>query len=338
MSWDDGEPKMSNVFSEKLTKEFGPQRRYDEPLAEHHRNIAASLQAHTEDIIFALLNYLHDITHCDNLCLAGGVALNSVANGKIFSNSPFKEIYIQPSSSDAGTSLGAAYYVYNCILNQRTTFVMDTAYWGADFDSQQIAGAVNSCQHKLNGFIITEIKDQQILCRKVAEYIAEGKIIGWFQGRMEWGPRALGNRSILADPRNPKMKDALNARIKKRESFRPFAPSILEERIADFFEIDYPDPFMTKVYPVKKEKRGLIPAVTHIDGSGRLQTVSQKTNPLYWILIKEFENIAGIPIVLNTSFNENEPIVCTPKEAIDCFLRTKMDKLVIGQLVISKQE
>ena len=337
MTWDDGEPKVENIFSEKLKKELGPQRRYDEPLTQYHKNIAASLQAHTEDIIFSVLNHLYKLTKCKNLCLAGGVAMNSVANGKIFNNTPFKEMYVQAAAGDAGTSLGAAYHVYNSLLKQKRDFVMDTASWGLGFDEKNISGVLEKYKTKLVGCKVTKLNDEYLLCRKTAEHIANGNIVGWFQGRMEWGPRALGNRSILADPRNPKMKEILNARIKKRESFRPFAPSILEEKTGEYFEIDYPDPFMTKVYPIRKDKQKLIPAVTHVDGTGRLQTVSQRDNPLYYRLIKEFEKITDVPIVLNTSFNENEPIACKPEEAIECFLRTKMDVLVLGNFVITKQ-
>ena len=337
MTWEKGEPEMKNLFSRKLVKMLGKERLYGEPINKHHHDIAATLQAKTEEIIFSILNHLYKLTKSKNICLAGGVAMNSVANGKIFDHTPFKKIYVQAAAGDAGTSLGAAYHVYNSLLKEKREFVMNTASWGPGFDEKDISGVLEKYKTKLLGCKITRLSDEYLICKKTAEYIANGNIVGWFQGRMEWGPRALGNRSILADPRNPKMKDILNARIKKRESFRPFAPSILEEKTGEYFEIDYPDPFMTKVYPIKKDKQKLIPAVTHVDGTGRLQTVSRRDNPLYYRLIKEFEKITDVPVILNTSFNENEPIVCKPKEAIECFLRTKMDVLILGNFVISKK-
>ena len=266
--------------------------------------------------------------------------MNSVANGKIFDRTPFEEIYIQAAAGDAGGALGAAYYVWNHELNQPRDFVMDHVYWGPGFSEDEISEqlSVNSEQLRKKDCIIERIEKDADLCKTVAKEIADGKVVGWFQGRMEWGPRALGNRSIVVDPRRAEMKDVLNARIKKREPFRPFAPSILLERVGDYFEKDYPDPFMIKVYPVKPNKRVEIPAVTNVDGTGRLQTVRKEDNPLYWQLIKEFENLTGVPVVLNTSFNENEPIVCTPQEAIDCFLRTKMDVLAIGKHLVRKTQ
>jgi carbamoyltransferase len=217
---------------------------------------------------------------------------------------------------------------------------MEKAYWGPGFSEDEISKnlLLNSERLKKQNCAIGHIEDETKLCKLTAKEISDGKVVGWFQGRTEWGPRALGNRSIVVDPRRSEMKDVLNERIKRREPFRPFAPSILLEKVGDFFEKGYPDPFMIKVYPVKPEKRALIPAVTHVDGTGRLQTVRKEDNPLYWQLIKEFEKITGVPVVLNTSFNENEPIVCTPEEAIDCFLRTKMDVLVIGNYVVRKLE
>jgi len=336
MSWDGIEPKLSDVFSKRLIEALGPPRRYEEPITEHHADIAASLQAMYEKAFFHILNYLYERTKIKNLCLAGGCALNSVANGKIFDNTPFEEVYIQPAANDAGGSLGAAYYLYHQILGKQRNFVMDKAYWGPDFSEAEISEKLKVKSEELNNCKIEKIDNEDELCKKVAKYIADGKVVGWFQGRMEWGPRALGNRSILVDPRRAEMKDILNARIKRREPFRPFAPSILLEAVGEYFEKDYPDPFMIKVYPIKEEKRKIIPAVTHVDGTGRLQAVSKEENPLYWRLIKEFEKLAGVPVVLNTSFNENEPIVCTPDEALDCFLRTKMDVLVLGNFIISK--
>jgi carbamoyltransferase len=293
-------------------------------------DLAASLQALTEEIYFALLNYLYKVTKSQNICLAGGVALNSSANGKIFEKTPFKEIFIQPAASDDGGAIGAAFYLWNHILNQKRSFIMEHAYWGPKYSEDEIELALNK-----NNLNYVKLKDEELL-PKVAKDIADGKIVGWFQGRMEFGPRALGNRSIVVDPRRKEMKDILNERIKRREWFRPFAPSILEEEVDKWFEINYPEPFMIKTYKWKEEKRHLVPAVVHEDGTGRLQTVSKKTNPRYWQLIKEFQNLTGIPVVLNTSFNENEPIVNKPEEAIDCFLRTKMDVLVLENFYVSR--
>ena len=336
MLWEDSEPILGHAYSDRLIEKFGPERRYGEPITEHHQDIAASLQAMYEKAFFHILNYLYERTKIKNLCLAGGCALNSVANGKIFDNTPFKEVYIQPAANDAGGSLGAAYYLYHQIFGKQRNFVMDKVYWGPDFSEAEISEKLKVRSEELNNCKIEKIDNEDELCKKVAKYIADGKVVGWFQGRMEWGPRALGNRSILVDPRRAEMKDILNARIKRREPFRPFAPSILLEAVGEYFEKDYPDPFMIKVYPIKEDKRKVIPAVTHVDGTGRLQTVSKEENPLYYKLIKEFEKITGVPVVLNTSFNENEPIVCTPDEALDCFLRTKMDVLVLGNVIICK--
>ena len=264
--------------------------------------------------------------------------MNSVANGKIFDKTPFKDVYIQAAAGDAGGAVGAAFYVWNQVLGQKRDFVMETAYWGPGYEETEIRSSVEGRESELKelGCSVKKINEKAQLCKAIAEKIAEGKVVGWFQGRMEWGPRALGNRSIVVDPRRAEMKDVLNSRIKRREPFRPFAPSILLEKTGEYFEKDYPDPFMLKVYPVRPEKRAVIPAVTHVDGTGRLQTVKKEDNPLYWLLIKEFENLTGVPVVLNTSFNENEPIVNTPDQALDCFLRTKMDVLVLGSLMITR--
>jgi carbamoyltransferase len=261
--------------------------------------------------------------------------MNSVANGKLFARTPFKEVYIPSAAGDSGTAIGAAYYTWNCILGKPRSFVMDSAYWGPGYTEEEMDAALAGVRES-KGYSAKAYPDEKKLCKATAERIAAGDVVGWFQGRMEWGARALGNRSIVVDPRRAEMKDILNARIKRREPFRPFAPSILAEAVGDFFEINYPDPFMVKVYPVRKEKRGVIPAVTHVDGTGRLQSVHKETNPRYWNLIKAFEGLTGVPVVLNTSFNENEPIVCTPKEALDCFLRTKMDVLVLGNTMLKK--
>lgn len=339
MTWDSGEPTMAPVYSERFVEDFGKPRNPGDQLTDFHRDLAASVQACTETIIFNLIRDLHARTQSPRLCLAGGVAMNSVANGKIFDHTPFRDVYIQSAAGDAGTALGAAYYVYHQEMGKPRKFVMQSSYWGPEYDSKEVEKEIKNRQAELdsNRCGIQRLNDDNVLCRHVAELIAQGKVVGWFQGRMEWGPRALGNRSILADPRKQEMVHILNAKIKRRESFRPFAPSVLLEKTGDYFEKDYPDPFMLKVYPVRTDKRDLIPAVTHVDGTGRLQTVSQEDNPLYYHLISEFEKLTGVPIVLNTSFNENEPIIDTPQQALDCFLRTRMDGLALGPFVIERK-
>jgi carbamoyltransferase len=338
MTWDTGAPQMGLVFSPEMEQLLGPQRAPGEPLTAGHERIAAALQLVYEEVLFHLLNHVYKKVKISNLCLAGGCAMNSVANGKIFHRTPFKEVYIQAAAGDAGGAIGAAYYVWNQTLQRPRKFVMTSAYWGPQFSEAELSAAIAARQDELAtaNCTVEKIDDTIALCRYTAKEIASGKVVGWFQGRMEWGPRALGNRSILADPRKKAMQDVLNARIKRREAFRPFAPSILLDAVDEYFEQKYPDPFMIKVYLIRPEKRALIPAVTHVDGTGRLQTVAEKDNPLYWRLIKEFEHITQIPILLNTSFNENEPIVCQPQEAIDCFLRTKMDVLVLGPYVMQR--
>ena len=338
MTWEGGEPNMGPVYSKEMEQLLGSSRKPDDAIEKRHQDIASSLQAMYEKAFFHLLNYVYERTQTKKLCLAGGCAMNSVANGKIFDRTPFEEIYIQAAAGDAGGALGAAFCVWHQILGHERDFAMEHAYWGPEFSKAELGNEleVKSKELKEEGCSIEEVKDDGELCRQTAKMIAEGKVVGWFQGRMEWGPRALGNRSIVVDPRRAEMKNVLNARIKRREPFRPFAPSILLERVGDYFEKDYPDPFMIKVYPIRREKRAEIPAVTHVDGTGRLQTVRREDNPLYWKLIKEFEKLTGVPIVLNTSFNENEPIVCHPKEALACFLRTKMDILVLGNYMVQR--
>jgi len=340
MTWDGGEPKMGPVYSNEMESFLTFYRKPDEPIEKRHKNIAASLQVMYEKAFFNLLNHIHDQTKNSTLCLAGGCAMNSVANGKIFDQTPFEEVYIQAAAGDAGGAVGAAYYVWNQVLEKPRNFVMEIAYWGPWFSEDEISEklSVNGERLSKQDCKIEHVEDETKLCKLTAKEISNGKVVGWFQGRMEWGPRALGNRSIVVDPRRSEMKDVLNERIKRREPFRPFAPSILLDKVGDYFEKSYPDPFMIKVYPVKPDKRALIPAVTHVDGTGRLQTVRKEDNPLYWRLIKEFEKITGVPVLLNTSFNENEPIVCTPEEAINCFLRTRMDVLVMGNHMIRKLE
>jgi carbamoyltransferase len=330
MTFDEGAPEIGTMYSEKFVDVFGPPRQPGEPLTDHHRDVAASLQAMLEEGEFALVRRLARDTGEPALCLAGGVALNSAFNGKVLPETPFADIYIQPAANDAGTALGVCYYLYHHVLGRPRRYVMDRAYTGPEFDADHIARALDRAG------IAAESLDADEVARRAARLVADGNVVGWFQGRMEWGPRALGNRSIVADPRRVDMKDILNARIKHREPFRPFAPSVTLEAVGDYFDQTYPDPFMVKVYQVLPDKRGVIPAVTHVDGTGRLQTVDRQANPRYWRLIKEFERITGVPVILNTSFNENEPIVCTPEEAIDCFLRTRMDALVLGDYLVRK--
>ncbi len=332
MTWREGDrtPVLGRLFSDHLAARLGPAREAGAPLERRHQDIAATLQARLEEVYFDLLNALHARTGLRALCLAGGVTFNCVANGKIFDRTPFEELYVQPAAGDAGLAVGAAFYVYHQVLGYPRSFVMDHAYWGPEFDAAAIHRALDAAGLRYRKL------PEEALCRETAHHVAEGKIVGWFQGSMEWGPRALGNRSIVVDPRRPEMKEILNRRIKHREPFRPFAPSVLEEATGEYFARSYPSPFMILAYPVRPEKRAVIPAPTHVDGTGRLQTVSREANPRYWRLIREFERVTGVPVVLNTSFNENEPIVCTPEEAVDCFLRTQMDVLAIGDYLVER--
>jgi len=337
MEWSDGYPTLGRVYSDRLEELLGPSRSKEQPLTEKHENIARSLQAVYEECAFHVLNGLWERTKNPRLCLAGGCAMNSVANGKIRANTPFTDVYIQPASGDNGTALGAAYFVWNQVLGNQRSFVMEHGYWGTEYPNADVSPIVSSRTDQDWSYEISTMDDEADVCRRGAELIAEGNVVGWFQGRMEWGARALGNRSILADPRRGDMRDLINTKIKFREKFRPFAPSILEEALDEYFVDGAADPFMQQVYPVRPEKRAVLPAITHADGSGRLQTVSQRTNPRYYRLIQEFARITGVPVVLNTSFNENEPIVDTPEQALDCFLRTRMDAIVIGTTIIQRQ-
>jgi carbamoyltransferase len=328
MSWDEGSPTIGRIYSDKFIETLGHPRASGQPLTSREEDIAASLQLRLEEVGFHILNHLHEVTGSRRLCLAGGVAFNSVMNGKIPLHTSFNEVYVQPAAGDAGTAVGVCYHINNVMLGHPRTFVMEHAYTGPEYVNGEIAQVVRS-----SGLTYRELSDQE-LTQQAARVISEGKIVGWFQGRMEFGPRALGNRSIVVDPRRADMKDILNARIKKREPFRPFAPSILEERVGEYFEQTHPAPTMLMVYQIKPDKRTVIPAVTHVDGSGRLQTVSRRTNPRYHRLISDFEHITGIPVVLNTSFNEDEPIVCSPEHAMDCFQRTRMDVLFLGNYMV----
>jgi carbamoyltransferase len=337
MSWAEADktPTLGKLFSEQMSRRLGSARVPEEPLEQRHRNLAASLQARLEEVYLGMLRKLAKATGLKSICLAGGVAFNCVANGKILDSTQFKQVYVQPAAGDAGLAVGAAYYVWHQKLGKPRSFVMDHAYWGPGYSAGEIRAAMESSGIPGRGYVVEELPEQE-LARRAAAIVADGKILGWFQGRAEWGPRALGNRSIVADPRRADMKDILNRRIKHREIFRPFAPSILAEATAEWFEHSHPSPFMTLAYAVRPEKRALIPAPTHVDGTGRLQTVTKEANPRYHGLISAFRDLTGVPVVLNTSFNDNEPIVCKPEEAIDCFLRTKMDALVLGDFLVTR--
>ena len=338
MTWDDGSPQMGLVFSPKLAELLGPARDPEDPeFFGKWADIAHSAQVVYEEIFFHVLEDLQRRTGLTKLALAGGCALNSVANGKIFEKTKFRELYAQPAAGDDGTAIGAAFYVEHAVLDRPRKFVMQDAYTGASFGDREIEAAIEKARG--NGWeagIDVRRLDDGELYRQVAAAAAGGKVVGWFQGRMEFGPRALGNRSIVADPRRADMKDILNKRIKHRETYRPFAPSVLEEKAAEIFERSEPSPFMMLVYKVREDQRARIPAVTHVDDTGRLQTVSAKTNPRYHALISEFERQTGVPLMLNTSFNEHEPIVATPGEALACYLKTRMDVLALGNWVLTR--
>jgi carbamoyltransferase len=325
------------MFSNEFIKLFGKPRKPNSEITERDKDLAASLQKILEEVIIKIAKHTKEITGQENLCIAGGVALNSVANGALLREKIFKNIFVQPASTDAGSAIGAALYFYNCYLNKKRCYEMKTDYLGPEYKNEEIIQILN--EYSIKG-IKYEFMDYKKLIKKTAGLLAENKIIGWFQGRMEFGPRALGNRSILANPNKKEMKDILNERVKHRESFRPFAPSVLEEYAKEYFKIDNKNtrwPFMLFVFPVRKNKQSIISAVTHVDGTARIQTVSKENNSLYYDLIKEFYKIKKIPVVLNTSFNvRGEPIVMSPKDALETFLKTGMDYLVIGNYFISK--
>ncbi|HET9058224.1 MAG TPA: carbamoyltransferase C-terminal domain-containing protein [Chitinophagaceae bacterium] len=327
---DDHIPTVAPLYSDLMIREFGKPRFKDEPLSQYHKNMAASVQFVTEELIFHILKHLHTKTGLKNVCIAGGVAQNSVANGKITRNTKFTEVYIPSAGHDAGISMGSALWTFNQILKQPRSKPLSSAYTGCKYSNEEIEAYLHSRNIKF-------LKcNDDVLFEKVTHTLINVGVVGWFQGRSEFGPRALGARSILADPRRNDAKELLNAKIKRRESFRPFAPSVLKEYVNEYFEVNDVAPFMEKVFPIRKEKRSAIPAVTHIDGTGRLQTVDKETNPRYYNLINEFRKKTGIPILLNTSFNENEPIVNSPADALDCFLRTQMDMLVLENIIIER--
>ncbi len=335
MTWEEGPPRLSPLYSRTMERRFGPARPPDATIEPRHMNLAATLQKRLEEVVLSLARVLHHRIAEENgslrsLAYAGGVAFNCVANGQLLEQTPFEALYIQPAAGDAGLAVGAAFYVYHHVLGYPRQFAMEHAYWGPAYSETEIQRALERSDLPYRRW------EDPVLIRKVAQAIAEGKVVGWYQGRTEWGPRALGNRSILVDPRRPEMKDLLNRRIKHREPFRPFAPSILEEYTHQYFESTAPSPFMLLAYRVRPGKRSEIPATIHVDGTARIQTVHRSTNPRYWQLIEEFRKLTGVPVVLNTSFNENEPIVNTPQEAVECFLRTQMDLLAIGPYVVER--
>jgi carbamoyltransferase len=364
MTWDGGSPVIGRIFSDEYAHVFGPPRAPGAPLTDRERDIAASLQLRLEEVGFHVLQSLHAQTGLTDLGLSGGVAYNSVMNGKILLHTPFRRVFVQPAAGDSGTAIGACYQIWNQFRvsssefgvktdshrgteaqrssgrreseletgnsKLETRYVMEGAYTGPQFSDKEIQAELRISDLKFETY-----SDGELTVR-AAKDIADGLVVGWFQGRMEFGPRALGNRSIVVDPRRAEMKEILNDRIKKREPFRPFAPSILAEHTSDYFEQTHPAPTMLMVYQIKPERRAEIPAVTHVDGSGRLQTVSRSVNPRYYQLISDFYKLTGVPVVLNTSFNENEPIVCTPRHAIDCFLKTRMDVLYLGNNVVRR--
>jgi carbamoyltransferase len=351
--WEGGRPEQDILYSPKWSDVFGTPRSSDDPITQREQDIASSLQGILEEIYFHILNHLYEETHLENLCLAGGVAYNSVANGKITSKTGFKNVYIPPAAGDAGTAIGAALYVYSRMKTASShsvslspqgsalssqdsaqapqAFIMSHAFYGSKFSDDDIEEFLKEKK------VSYEKLSEDELLRETVKSLIEKKIVGWFQGRMEFGPRALGNRSILADPRYDGMKETLNLRIKLRENFRPFAPAVPEEYAQEYFEMAVnSSPFMAKVFPVRPEKKSVLPAITHVDGSARVQTVSREKHPVFWRLLTEFGKKTGVYVLLNTSFNENEPIVRTPGEALDCFLKTKMDVLVLGRCLVQR--
>jgi carbamoyltransferase len=354
MTWDNGSPRIGRMFTDAFGETFGRPRAPGAEISQRDCDLAASLQLRLEEVAFHLMNHLYEETRTTDLGLAGGVAYNSVMNGKILQQTPFRRVFVQPAAGDSGTAIGVCYQIWN---DQRAKckalrakgeignglrkqpepalgpllFAL-SPFTGPEFSNEQIENELKISNLKFQSYSDAEVVEQ------AARDIADGLVVGWFQGRMEFGPRALGNRSILADPRRAEMKYVLNDRIKKREPFRPFAPAILAERLGDYFEQDHPSPAMLMVYDVKADRRSEIPAVTHVDGSGRVQTVTRESNARFYELIDAFCQLTGVPIVLNTSFNENEPIVCSPRDAIDCFLNTRIDVLFIGNRSVRRSD
>lgn len=333
MTWNNGAPFIGRIYSDRMIKEFGQPRDKDETLTQYHKDLAASVQKHCEDVIFHILNHLQKRTGLKNICIAGGVAQNSVANGKVLQLTVFENIYIPSAGYDAGTAIGSAFWHYHQILGMERKYFVRDAYFGAQYSDDEIERELKEA--KVN---YKRCSSDSETIEQTAQMLADGAVIGWFQGRTEFGPRALGNRSVLVHPGRPDAKDLINSKIKRRESFRPFAPSILREYVNEYFEQEDDVYFMEKVFQIRIEKRNGLPAVTHVDGSGRLQTVHKDVSPKYYALIDKFREKTGLPILLNTSFNENEPIVNHPKEAIDCFLRTEMDAIVLENCIVTRNQ
>ena len=328
LGYDDNIPSVSVLYSQKMIEIFGPARDPNDVLTQKHKDIATSVQRVCEELILHILCHLQKRTGLKNVCIAGGVAQNSVANGKIIEYTAFEHLYIPSAGHDAGISMGSALYTYNHVLKQPRVDAVYNAYTGSRFTNEEIE------MYLISRGIEYERLDDDVLYDRITDKLIDSGVVGWFSGRAEFGPRALGGRSIIADPRNNQAKELLNLKIKRRESFRPFAPSILKEYVGEYFTKVEEVPFMEKVFPIKPEMYSVIPAVTHVDGTGRLQTVDKAISPRYYALIDRFREKTGVPILLNTSFNENEPIVNTPAEALNCYLRTNMDMLVLENCII----
>jgi carbamoyltransferase len=343
-TWQDCAPEVGPLYRNELVDLLGAPRKPDEPLEQKHKDIARSVQTIYEKAFFELLQAQHKQHPCDNLALAGGCAMNSVANGKVYRRTPFKKMYLPAAAGNAGGAIGAAMFVQSQITNNQSPITNNAsrpcldAYLGPESTEEEIHALIDWKRKEIAdaGCTVALVKDEAELLRKTAQAIVDGKIVGWFQGRMEWGPHALGNRSILADPRRADIKDILNAKVKRREPFRPFAPSILRESVSEWFEQEDDVPFMMEVFPIRTKHRELVPAVTHVDGTGQLQTVHKETNPRYHALISEFCRLTSVPILLSAPFCDDEPLVCYPEEALDCFLRTQMDLLVLGNFWIDR--
>lgn len=316
-------------FTEKFNSAFGPARRRDEPLKDRHRDLAYAVQAVTEQVVLHVVRHIERTQPSKNLVISGGVGLNCVANARILRDTDFERVWVPPCASDTGAPLGSALWHYHQTLDKPRGFELTHPFFGQDFNEARAIAALDRM-----GLSYERIPDDLALYSRVAQDLANQKIVGWFQGRYEIGPRALGNRSILADPRSLKIKDLINARIKYREPFRPFAPAVLIEHAAEFFEVDQPDPYMTLAPRVRPDKVEVIPAAVHVDGTGRIQTVRREDNPRYYAVIEAFGALTGVPVLINTSFNRHEPIVTTPEEAVSCYLRTEMDRLVMGNIYV----
>lgn len=338
MQWEGGAPVIGQAFTGRLAELLGPCRRPEEPLTPRHADLAASVQAVYEEAFFHLLDHVWRRTRRRALCLAGGCAMNSVANGRIRERSEFRELYVPPAPGDAGGAMGAALWVWCRTLGRPRPAPLLRADLGPAVSDDDCAAVLAARSGELaeQRCGVRRVADEAELCALVAGHLVAGRIVGWFHGRMEWGPRALGQRSILADPRRSDVKDQLNLRVKRREGFRPFAPAVLREAVGEWFEVDADVPFMSEVFTIREEQRRRIPAVVHADGTGRLQTVSRDASPRFHRLISSFRDLTGVPIVLDTSFNENEPIVCLPHEALDCFLRSGLDVLVLENHLVSR--